>query len=186
MQTILQTIRLLVREMSEVDLPFIASMLAHPEVMTAWERTCDRGEAQEWIERQQDRYARDGFGYWLAIEQQDEKPIGQVGLLSVEVAGRQQVGLGYMIHRSFWKRGYASEGARACVDWGFHHLSCECIIALIRPANTDSIRVAERIGLKRSGSCRHGGFDHEVYEIKRSKNRPSHWEIDPPVDPVSN
>src|SRR5882762_1010613 len=99
MRIILETPRLVLRELSLRDLDFVAEMLAHPEVMHFWPKLYDRSEAEAWIRKSQERYARDGFGYWLALDKAGGQPIGQAGLLRQEVDGVTETGIGYIIHR---------------------------------------------------------------------------------------
>jgi len=95
-EPVLETSRLILREMSPNDLDFVASMLAHPEVMRFWLRCYSREEAEEWVRQQQDCYARHGHGYWLALEKATLQPGGQAGLLMLEVDGVEEVSLGYI------------------------------------------------------------------------------------------
>ena len=61
----LDTDRLLLREMSPADLDFVAAMLADSQVMRFFPQRYSREESARWIERQVDRYRRDGHGLWL-------------------------------------------------------------------------------------------------------------------------
>jgi len=70
--------------MSSGDLDFVAAMLSHPEVMRYWPKCYNRDEAADWIRRQQERYARHGVGYWVAIEKATNQPVGQAGLLVLQ------------------------------------------------------------------------------------------------------
>ncbi|WP_349252436.1 GNAT family N-acetyltransferase [Streptomyces sp. A2-16] len=54
--------------------------------------------------------------------------------------------LGWTLKAETWGHGYATEAARACLDWGFVTLDEPYFISLIRPGNTASVRVAERLG----------------------------------------
>ena len=64
MQEILRTRRLLLREMTEGDLPDLKEVLQDPEVMTAYEHSFSDRDVAEWLARQRERYRRDGFGLW--------------------------------------------------------------------------------------------------------------------------
>lgn len=164
MTLLLETPRLLVRELASGDLDFVAAMLAHPEVMRYWPRTYARQEAAEWIERHQERYRTVGYGYWLALDKTSGQPIGQVGLLQQRVDGAEHTGLGYVIHRPFWRQGYAGEGGAACLEHGFRVLGKQRIIALIRPENTPSQGVAARLGMAVAGRTWYADFEHLIYE----------------------
>lgn len=163
MKTILETPRLSLREMSMDDLDFVAGMLAHPEVMQFWPKCYHRDEAVEWIERQQERYDQDGVGYWLAIDKASHHPIGQAGLLVQDVDEVKEIGLGYIIHRPFWRQGYALEAASACRSHAFDVLARRRVIALIRPENTPSRALAVRLGMTVATRTQFAGFEHLVY-----------------------
>lgn len=165
--TILQTERLILRELEVADLDFVAAMLADPEVMRFWPRPYSRDEAVQWIARQQERYRSAGYGYWLALDRHSNEPVGQVGLLAQLVDGHERTGLGYIMHRPFWRRGYALEGAAACLRHGFA-LGNEEIIALIRPENTPSRGVAAKLGLVKTGRTLYADFDHLIYSTQRA------------------
>jgi RimJ/RimL family protein N-acetyltransferase len=163
MSTVVETQRLLLREMSESDIEFVAQMLAHPEVMQYWPRCYSRQEAVEWIQRQQQRYARDGVGYWLAVSRETGQLVGQAGLMVVHVDGAEELGLGYMIDRRFWRKGYATEAAAGSRDYAFVTLSRTRIIALVRPENAPSRRVAQKLGMSLEGSTHYADYAHLLF-----------------------
>lgn len=157
--------RLLIRELQDSDLDFVAEMLGDSEVMRFWPKPYSRVEAADWISRHRKRYEMDGFGYWLALRKVDARPVGQVGLLAQEFDGRRAVGLGYIVHRPFWRQGFAEEGAKACAQYGFENLGLEKIAILIRPENEPSIRLAEKLGAERISQTDYSGFAHDVFEL---------------------
>jgi len=164
----LQTPRLVLREMSLADLDFVASMLGHPEVMRYWPRCYTRAEARAWVSRQRERYRRHGYGYWLALDRATGEPVGQAGLLVSQVEGRRETALGYIIHRPFWRRGYATEAAAACRDYAFEHAGKERVIALVRPENVPSQGVALKIGMRQEGRATYEGFLHLIFVARRT------------------
>lgn len=159
----LETPRLVMRELTPDDLDFVAEMLAHPEVMHFWPRPYTREEAADWIRRHQQRYACDGFGYWLALDQATGQPIGQAGLLTQELDGAMEIGIGYILHRPFWGKGYATEAAIGCREHAFGKLAKPRVTATVRPENLASRRVAERIGLKFERMTTWAGLPHMLY-----------------------
>ena len=62
--------------------------------------------------------------------------------------------IGYCLRRSAWGKGYATEAARALLDFGFGELGLHRIAAVCDPANLPSVRVLEKIGMKREGHLR--------------------------------
>jgi len=167
MRVILETPRLVLRELELGDLDFVAELLAHPEVMHFWPKPYTRDEAEAWTRRQQDRYARDGYGYWLALDKANGQPIGQAGLLSQDVDGVIEVGIGYIIHRPFWRQGYATDAAAHCRDYAFEKLGKERIVVMVRPENVVSQSVTRRIGGKPEREIVFAGFVHTVFAISR-------------------
>lgn len=75
--------------------------------------------------------------------------------------------LGWVLAREHWGKGYAIEGARACLDYAFGPLGRDRVISLIRPANERSIRVAERLGERLAGEVDLLGSKALVYERRR-------------------
>ncbi len=170
MAIILETPRLVVRAMDMADLDFVADQLADPEVMRYWPRPQTREEAVAWVARQQERYERDGYGYWLVLEKATGQPLGQAGLLAHEIAGRPEVDLGYIIHRPYWRRGFATEAASACRDRAFETFpGCTRVIALVRPENTPSRGVALKIGMRVLSSTRFADYEHLVFAQSRAE-----------------
>jgi RimJ/RimL family protein N-acetyltransferase len=136
MAIILETPRLILRQMSLADLDFVAVMLADPEVMRCYPKCYSRNEAETWVERQVNRYARHGRGLWLVLDKASGQPVGQVGLLIQNVQGVEEKEVGYLVHRPFWRRGFATEAASACRDHAFVVLGGQQVISLIRFEHT--------------------------------------------------
>lgn len=166
---LLTTARLALRELTLEDLDFVAAMLAHPEVMRHYVRRLDRDEARVWLERQQTRYARDGFGLWLAVERASGEPVGQVGVTIQEVEGERLTEIGYLLHRPFWGRGLATEAARACRDHALGPLGRERVVSLIRPDNHPSRAVALRLEMRTVDVVDFHDREHLLYAVSRAE-----------------
>ena len=166
MKQILETARLKLRELEPGDLDFMAEMLADAEVMRYYPRRMTRELSAEWIDRQMARYQTDGYGLWLATEKATGIKVGQVGLVKQSVNGAEECEVGYLIHRPFWRHGYATEGALACRDHAFKTLKKPRVISLVRPENKPSHGVAENLGMEVIGKAVHGGYEHLVFAVK--------------------
>ena len=77
---ILETNRLILRPLTEEDFDAWTAVLGDPEVMYAYEHGFSPEEVRQWIERQQERYAKDGFGLWALIEKTSGQLIGDCGI----------------------------------------------------------------------------------------------------------
>jgi RimJ/RimL family protein N-acetyltransferase len=119
------------------------------------------------LQRQLDRYRDDGQGLWLATDRQTETPIGQVGLSRQEVDGVSELEIGYLVHRPYWRQGFAAEAAAAVRDYLRDVLGEQRVISLIRPMNVPSQRVALKLGLKPQNLVMFRDFEHLAYSISR-------------------
>lgn len=81
--------------------------------------------------------------------------------------------IGYLFRKEYWHKGYATEAATACREYGFNVLGFSELYSIIRDNNTASIKVAERNGMERRGSFvkHYYGIDmpHIVFSVKRKK-----------------
>lgn len=140
----IETDRLLLRPLSIGDLDEYLAMHVQPEVVrimgpysrsTAVERI--ESYAREWEER--------GHGMVALIERDTGRFVGRSGLKHWPQFDETEIG--WVLHPRFWGRGFATEAARACLEWGFTNLEVPYITAMILPDNTRSVRVAERLGM---------------------------------------
>lgn len=151
-ERILETGRLLLREMTGGDFPALCRMLRDPEVMYAYEHAFSEEEARDWLRRQRDRYARDGIGLWAVVEKCSGEMVGQCGLTWQDCGYPAPVlEVGYLLERAAWHRGYATEAARACRDYAFDRLGAGEVFSIIRDSNLPSQRVARRNGMEVRG-----------------------------------
>lgn len=89
-------------------------------------------------------WALKGYGHWTVLEKTSWHIIGRVGLWYPE--GWPDVELGWLIRRSHWDSGFATEAARAAMRFGFQHAGLTHVVSMIDADNPRSIRVAEKIG----------------------------------------
>lgn len=93
------------------------------------------------------RYA-EGLGYWSVFARDDaDKFLGWILLTPLDLVG-PEIEIGWRFTRAAWGKGYATEAAMPVLRHGFETLGLAEIIADIDPANTASLRVAEKIGLR--------------------------------------
>ena len=144
---VFQTDRLILREMTGEDLRDLAEMLLDPEVMCAYEHAFSTAEVLEWLERQQSRYRRDGFGLWALELRESGEMVGQAGLTWQPCEGETVLEIGYLLKRRHWHRGYAREAAAGCRDYAFTRLGAQRVHSIIKADNAPSIRVARAIGM---------------------------------------
>ena len=167
---ILQTPRLSLREFVPEDVSALAAILCDPETMRYYPVSFDHAAVVDWISRNRARYANDGYGLWaMILNSTGGELIGDCGLVRQTVDGTNEIEIGYHVRRDQWGRGYASEAARACRDYGFANLKVDKLISLIRPENIASRRVAERNGMTIWKEVTRANLLHYVYAIRREQ-----------------
>jgi RimJ/RimL family protein N-acetyltransferase len=86
-----------------------------------------------------------GYGQWSVVEKATGEVIGCVGFYHPQTPW-PGVDLGWLIHRSRWGHGLASEAASAALQWAWDHTQIDAVISLIAPDDLRSIRIATKIG----------------------------------------
>ena len=171
MRYLMETNRLALRRLVPEDEPALCRFLGNPQVMYAWEHGFSPQEVRDWISRNLARYEKDGYGYFAAVEQKSGRMVGNIGLLREPIRGEERLCLGYLLDNRYWGMGYATEGAKACLDYAFKYLIAPEVLADIRPGNTPSRRVAERLGMRAVGEFvkvyRGKEMPHLIYRLGR-------------------
>lgn len=144
---IIETDRLLLRELTPDDLPALRRLLQDDQAMVAYEGAFSDAEVQDWLDRQLARYQRWRFGLWAVLLRESGQVIGQCGLTMQPWKGQEVLEIGYLLERAHWHHGYATEAARACKDYAFATLDATEVCSIIRDTNLASQRVALRNGM---------------------------------------
>jgi RimJ/RimL family protein N-acetyltransferase len=165
---ILETERLWLRSLRTNDFDDYAALNADPEVlrylgggMEPW----DRGRSWRHMAFLMGHWQLGGSGMWALEHKETGAFIGVAGFAAPE--GWPGFELAWTLVRRYWGNGYATEGARAALDYAFTVLDKDCVISLIHPENRASIRVAERIGERLQGRIHHLGREMLCYGIDR-------------------
>ena len=167
---VLESERLLFREITDEDHAGLYELYLNPRVNRfvggpplPFEEYLAASRAR-W-NRHYDEY---GFGMWAVLRKEDGRLLGRCGLVVQEVDGAREVEVGYVFGEEFWRRGYATEAARACRDRAFETLVVPRVISLINAANEPSIRVAERNGMTLWKTTDWKGYEGiRVYRVTR-------------------
>ena len=145
---VLETARLTLRHLEPGDLDDLASIQADPEVMRYFPSgPRSRDLTQSDLDRCIAIQAEHGFSLWATIDRADGRFIGRCGLLP-ESHGVAEVEIAYLIARSHWGLGLATEAARAIRDYGMGPLGQSRLVSIIHRDNLASRRVAEKTGLR--------------------------------------
>jgi ribosomal-protein-alanine N-acetyltransferase len=155
----LQTARLRLRPLRDDDIEVFAAMHADPRMMKFLGPPLARAESEAALSRILTKTRKGGLGPW-AVELHDrEGLIGLVGLSrsELEVSFAPCVELVWRLAPECWSHGYATEAARASLDFAFKVLGLAEVLAWTTPSNVASRRVMEKVGMTRDSA---EDFDH--------------------------
>lgn len=155
----IQTDRLILRPWAETDLDDFAAINADPAVNQWLGGPISREATAAMIGRQQGYQAALGFCYWAACLRDGGTLIGMIGLQPTRFDAHftPTIDLGWRLGPQWQRRGLATEGARAALDYGLNVAKLPDIVAITAVGNRASRAVMERIGLVHDGD---GDFDH--------------------------
>jgi RimJ/RimL family protein N-acetyltransferase len=161
---VLTTARLRMRAFRNEDLDAYAEMCADPVVMKyiGPGATQTRGEAWRSMASILGHWELRGFGMWALEKKDTGELVGRAGFIEPE--GWPGFELGWFLGRPHWGQGFATEAARAALDWGQKTLKRDRVISLIYPRNKRSVKVATGLGYVLSGSTKLFGRKILVYE----------------------
>jgi RimJ/RimL family protein N-acetyltransferase len=143
----LATARLVLREPRLEDFEAYALDAARPDARAHIGGPLSRRDAWRRFLTAAGTWVTQGKGWWM-IELPGAGGIGVVGVFRRETGPALEIG--WSLHRPYWGNGYASEAARAALDYALAELG-DRVFAMISPDNAPSLAVAERIGMRRDG-----------------------------------
>jgi RimJ/RimL family protein N-acetyltransferase len=144
----LRTERLLLRQWRDSDLGPWAAMNADPLVREFFTSTLTREQSAASLDRFRTGIEARGWGLWAVEVIGTGEFVGFTGFDEVdEGMPFGGVEIGWRLARAAWGHGYATEAARACVDYGFGKLGLHEILAVAAKGNTRSHAVMRRLGM---------------------------------------
>jgi len=171
---VLETERLILREMTRDDLPSTREIVCDEQTMYAWNGAWSEEENLAGLEKQLRGYQEDGFGRWAVILKETNAFVGMCGLQWCETDRDMVPEIGYLFNRGYWHKGYAAEAAIACKHYAFNVLGFDEVFSLIRDTNIPSMNVAIRNGMtiRRQFVKHYKGEDmpHYVFSVRKSED----------------
>lgn len=154
---LLTTDRLNLRQWTADDVPLYAAMNADPDVMKYFPRLQTEEESAQFVAAQSTKIAELGYGLFAVELKQNADFIGFIGLsvASFDADFTPCTEIGWRLRKEFWNQGYATEGARACLEFGFKNLQLEQIYSFTATLNQPSERVMQKIGMSKIGEFLH-------------------------------
>lgn len=166
---VIQTKRLRLRNWKESDFDPFCDMCADQDVMRYFPSTLKRDESVAVAHKIKSLIDQKGWGFWAVEIPGACEFIGFVGL---HVPTRNlpflpRVEVGWWLNKPYWGKGYASEAAKAALDYGFSVLQLKEIVAFTAAINLPSIRVMEGVGMRNTGN----DFEHPDVPVGSSLRR---------------
>lgn len=151
---VLETERLLLRQMKKEDLQDVYDYASDPELtpFLTWEAHETLADSEAFMEFLFAQYEKGVRGAWAIVWKEEDRVIGTIDLAwnpkhySAELA--------YVLSREYWRKGIGTEAAKAVLRFGFEELGLERIYARCHPDNTASYRLMEKIGMTYEGTLR--------------------------------
>ena len=166
----IETERLILREMCASDYDALYAVLADSDIMCHYPYTFDEGRVRGWITKNIERYRIFGFGLWAVVLKSDGEMIGDCGLTIQNINGALKPEIGYHIRKDCQRKGYAKEAAVAVRDWAFSNTPFLVLYSYMKSANTASSSPARSVGMQKVDEFRDKENDTtEVYEISRKE-----------------
>jgi len=164
----IETPRLLIRKWQlPRDMDDAFAIYGDPQVMHfipggAWPRE----KVQTYIERKMAHDERDGYGIWPVVLKSENRVIGECGITQIP-GWEPDIEIAWIFSKAYHGQGYATEAARAVMDFAFSELHIARLYALIDRFNAPSIAVANRLGMHYDRIIRAYKRDLMRYEMVR-------------------
>jgi RimJ/RimL family protein N-acetyltransferase len=171
---VLTTARLMLRRLGQADFDAVRRIHSDPRVMAIYGGVFSEQGTRDFIQRNIDRYARDGVGFFAITLKETGELIGCGGIAMQETDQGIEPEVGYQMRYDQWRKGYATEMALGCMRYAFETMKADHIISLIRPDNAASRRVAEKNGLKVDREFVWKGQLHLVYRMTKEERDTNH------------
>ncbi len=171
------TERLFLREIIETDENNLFEMDSDPEVHLYLENKPVQSidTIRDVIEMLQNQYFKNGIARWAVVDKATNECIGWCGLKYFKQTLNNHSNfyeLGYRFKRKHWGKGYATESAKAVLDYGFEHLNIDTIFAIADPQNLKSKKVLQKLGFEYQETFDYEGDLTDWFELKKQNRIP--------------
>jgi ribosomal-protein-alanine N-acetyltransferase len=124
----------------------------------------DLERVQKLVQGQIDHWSEYGYGWWAVEPNGNDELIGWSGLQYLTET--DEIEIGYLLSKSYWGMGLATESAAEGLDYGFRKLKIQEIVGIVHPENISSQKVLEKIGLEYKEEAEYFGMACYKYLIK--------------------
>lgn len=178
MTTIIETNRLILRTWADTDAQAYFDMNQDPKVIEYFLGALAPEQVNDFIAAKNQQQLERGYTLWAVELKKTGEFIGFIGLNYTDWPAHftPAVEIGWRLASSYWGQGYATEGAKACLEYGFNKIGLKEIVSFTVPANIRSIHLMERIGMTRNSQDdfahpklpeNHRLSKHVLYRLKK-------------------
>lgn len=170
----IETERLIMRSWKVTDRVSFAEMNCNDNVMKYFPAPLSTEKSNAFVERIIAEFEETGFGLYAVEIKNTGEFIGYVGFhrFSFDAPFSPNWEIGWRISDRFWHNGYATEAARACIDYAREKRLCSKLYSFTAVPNTPSENVMKRIGMTFEGLFMHPALtdghwlkEHKLYSI---------------------
>lgn len=174
MEKIIETARLILREVSNIDQEGLFDLDSKPEVhrYIGTKPLTEKDQALEVVRILQKQYKENGIGRWAVVDKLSQEFLGWSGLKlwKEPLNGHCNVyELGYRFIPKYWGKGYATESGQAWVNYAFEVLKVPNLYAITDPENLNSKRVLQKLGFIEGPAFLFEGEETSWFELSRGK-----------------
>lgn len=162
----IRTERLLMRKPTLEDIDAFYQIVKSDEVGSwlAVSRGMSKKETEQYVRKFVENWNENGFGVWLLFHKTTRELIGHCGLRYVDRT--KDVEIMYLLDTKHWGNGFATEAAKASIQYAFHDLKVQKLIARIKMENEKSKNVLEKIGFMYTHDVNYDGRQLSYYEYR--------------------
>lgn len=149
--------RLGFRNWTEEDFPAFAKMNADTNVMEHFPKLLSENDTLVFIKKLQNHYKIHGFNYFACEVIETAQFIGFIGLgyQDFDSTFTPAIDIGWRLKQSAWGKGYATEGAKRCLEFAFNDLNLAKVISICTLKNIKSEHVMQKIGMTKKVLFKH-------------------------------
>lgn len=172
MKVLIETERLVLRELEFTDVDDLFEMDSDPDVHLYIENNPVKlkDEIIEVIEMLKVQYKENGIARWAVVERLTNECVGWSGLKYFNRPLNNHINfyeLGYRFKKKHWGKGFATESSKAILDYGFNKLNIDSIFAITDPENRNSKRVLTKLGFEFKETFDYEGDPTDWFELKK-------------------
>ncbi|KTD46955.1 GNAT family acetyltransferase [Legionella rubrilucens] len=161
---VIKTQKLGLRPIREEDVRYLEEIDKDPVVKEYFpEGTLSRREIREFIQESLENHENKNLPCFVIFRLKDRRFVGEAYFDQLESG---EIKVGYLFHRQFWNRGYATEVLKALLNWAKKNIKADYIIAYADKENVASFRVMQKCGMRFYKEAHFLGMDCKFYRIR--------------------